>query len=85
MFLPFLAATLIPHDPQDDEPEETPGPTTVQDVYAALQRTTQALKDIINAADAGNAYSAEELKGSFQDDYDEGYRILASLGISELA
>jgi len=61
------------------------GITTIQDVYTVVQRQTQALKDIINASDNGQPYSAEELQRIFMPDYQAGYEVLELLGLAELA
>jgi hypothetical protein len=50
---------------------------------AVIQRITQALKDIVNAAGNDQPYSREELEKSFADDYAAGYELLAKYGVSE--
>ena len=54
------------------------------DLVEVLRVQIQALKDIINAANNGDPYDAEELATSFQADYALGYETLTRLGISEI-
>lgn len=56
-----------------------------QKPYTALQLTTQALKDILNAADNGQPYTRDELQASFQNDYNAGYEELQRQGLPEIA
>lgn len=51
----------------------------------ALQRTTQAIKDILGAAQNGEPYSPDELTELFLDDYNVGYAALNHEGIEEIA
>jgi hypothetical protein len=46
---------------------------------------TSAIKDIINAADNGEPYSAEELKRIFLQDYQLGYDYLKRFRIEEIS
>jgi len=46
---------------------------------------TSAIKDIINAADNGEPYSAEELKKIFYQDYQLGYDYLKKFRIEEIS
>ena len=50
-----------------------------------IRHLTQALKDIINAADGGYPYSDEELKNIFHKDCRDGCSYLAEHGIEEIA
>jgi hypothetical protein len=53
--------------------------------YTPLQLTTQALKDIINAASNGQPYTSDELISRFQNDYSAGAEELERQGIPEIA
>jgi len=51
----------------------------------ALQLTTQALKDILNAAHNEQPYTWQELEKYFTKDYEAGYEALNEAGIGEIA
>ena len=55
------------------------------EIIQALRRTTQALKDIIGAADNGRAYTPAELAKLFIADYAEGSRVIIACGHTEIA
>jgi len=55
------------------------------ELVEALRKTTQALKDIINAAGNGEPYTATELEVRFTADYAEGVNVLQRRGFLETA
>lgn len=61
------------------------GIVSPSDVYTPLQLTTQALKDIINAAGNGEPYTPQDLVSLFQNDYGIGAEELHRQGIEEIA
>lgn len=49
---------------------------TAPDLLKALKTTTQALKDILSAADNGQPYTPAELEKEFLGDYNAGYEAI---------
>jgi hypothetical protein len=58
---------------------------TFTEEQVLIRRLTQAIKDITNAADAGNPYTTDELARAFGPEYAAGYEYLQSHGIEEIA
>jgi hypothetical protein len=55
----------------------------MEQLLKALQQTTQALKDILAAADNGQPYTSKELHKNFTPDYNAGHEALAAYGTAE--
>lgn len=54
-------------------------------IIEALRQSAQALKDIINAANNGEPYNAQELEDLFTPAYAESVRVIEGCGHTEIA